>query len=291
MATVTEMRAWLREHTDEDIPARGRLDSRWIAMYEAAHNDPVPGAPDIDWDLADDDEIPVDGADAEPSVPLEPERPPRTARSARAARRAEPVGARTSRLLGSLRGDQGRAGKGGKGKPRKPPRISLENFTARAWSTLGRIVRPLSPATGNCLQAQAAMAGVLLEDVAQGTIVDRILQGPARAEDKLDKAAALILPPVLVFAIEQNQAAAAAGAKTVQAAAMRHAVLVPVLREALRIGLEVSESYADQIRGRLEREQRYDAQIDELLGLIFGQPQAAPEPDEAPEPEMAGAGV
>jgi hypothetical protein len=284
MATVTEMRAWLRENTGEDIPARGRLDARWIQMYEAA-NGTDPG--DADWDLGDDGDG-IDGPDdLEPSVPLEPERAPRTARSARASRRAEPVGAKTSRLLGSLRGQQGAKKTGARKKAK--PRISLENFTARAWSTFGRMVYPISPATGNCLQAQAAMAGVLLEDVAQGTIVDRLLQGPARAEDKLDKVAALALPPLVVFAIEQNQAAVAAGAKTPQAGMIRHAMLMPVLRESLRIGLEVSESYSEQIKARLEREQRFGAEIDTLIALIFGQAEATAEDVPEQEQEYANA--
>jgi hypothetical protein len=284
MATVTEMRAWLRENTGEDIPARGRLDARWIQMYEAANGD---GPGDPDWDLGDDADGMADPDDLEPSVPREPERAPRTARSARAARRAEPVGAKTSRLLGSLRGQQAKGKTGAKKKAK--PRISLENFTARAWSTLGRMVAPISPATGNCLQAQAAMAGVLLEDVAQGTIVDRLLQGPARAEDKLDKVAALTLPPLVVFAIEQNQAAVQAGAKSPQQGMMRHAMLMPVLRESLRIGLEVSEQYADQIKARLEREQRFGAEIDQLIALIFGQAEATAEDVPEPEPEYANA--
>lgn len=287
MANVTEMRAWLREHTDEDIPARGRLDARWIQMYEAANNDPPAGPDPLDWDLGGDDDL-ADPDDLEPSVPLEPERAPRTARAARASRRAEPVGARTGRLLGSLWAPQDPKAKAkAKSKAKPKPRISLENFTARAWSTLGRMASSISPATGNCLQAQAAMAGVLLEDVAQGTIVDRLLQGPARAEDKLDKVAALVLPPVVVFAIEQNQAAVAMGAKTVQQGAMRQAMLMPVLRESLRIGLEVSEAYADQIKARLEKEQRYGQEIDDIIALIFGQVDANAEQPE-PEREMAG---
>ena len=55
MATVTEMRAWLRANTSEDIPARGRLSPNLIALYEANHN---ASTDDDDWDLpatGDDD--------------------------------------------------------------------------------------------------------------------------------------------------------------------------------------------------------------------------------------------
>ena len=277
MATAAEKRAWLRDNTTEDIPDRGRIRPDLDKLYDDAH--PLnPG----DWDVEDGGDDLATAMDTEPDVPMEPEGRPATPRAARQARRARP---RTGRLLGKLLGDDGKT-KAKAGAKRKVPRISLENFTARAYSTLGRMVRPISPATGNCLQAQAAMAGVLLEDVAQGTIIDRFLQGPARAEDKLDKGFALVAPPLLVFAIEANQAAVQAGAKTPQQGMVRHAMLMPVLRESLRIGLEVSEGFADQIKARLEREQEFDGQIDELISLIVGQVTA--EAEEVPDPEMAG---
>lgn len=286
MATIAEKRAWLRDNGHEP-PARGRLGD-FEAIYDQAH-----AGGDADWDLPGPGDMMAD-PDAEPETPLEPETPPKTIRSERSARRARPAGEKVMRgadgVVGRLFFGE-RKGKEGKAKPkgRPKPRISLENFTVRAYSTLGRMVRPMSPATGNCLQAQAAMAGVLLEDVAQGTIVDRLLQGPARAEDKLNKGFALVMPPLVVFAIEQNQAAVAQGVKTPQQGMMRHAFLMPVLRESLRVGLEVSEGFGDQIRERLEREAKFDAQIDELITLIFGH--AVAEAEDVPEPEMAGASV
>jgi hypothetical protein len=283
MATVTEMRSWLRDH-GHDVPVRGRLEQRWITLYEE-ENPAADGAAD-DWDLPDDTDLgTIDAGEEEPSVPLTPERPPRTARAARAERRAQPVGQRTGRLLGALRGEQG--GKKTGSKKKAPPRTSVEKFTSRLYSSLGRMIAPLSPATSNCLQAQAAMAGVILEDTVRGTFADRILQPAARAEDKLNKMAALVLPPVVVFAIEQNQAAVQMGAKTPQQGMVRHAMLMPALRESLRIGLEVSESYGDQIKARLEMNQRLDAEIDDLIGLIFGQ--VPGQAEDVPEPQMAGA--
>jgi hypothetical protein len=135
----------------------------------------------------------------------------------------------------------------------------------------------------NCIQAQAAMAGVIMEDVAQGTIVDRLLQPAARAEDKLDKVFALVAPPLIVLGLEQS------AQLPPQQAMVRQAFLMPILRESLRIGLEVSESYADQMRARLEQDAKWDAQIDDLIRLIFMQPTATAEDVAAPEPEMAGA--
>jgi hypothetical protein len=279
MATLADKRAWLREYTAEDIPARGRLRPDLEAMYDDAHPD-TPDAADGDWDLGGDETEVADPEDLEPSVPMQPERAPRTARAARSERRAQPPAARASRVVSSLLG--GKQGKpGAKGK-KTPPRIGLEKFVTRGYSTLGRMVAPLSQPMSRCLQAQAAMAGVIFEDMARGTMADRLLQPMARAEDRLDKGFALAAPPLIVLAIEQTQVAVNAGRIDQQQAMVRMAFLQPILRESLRIGLEVSESYADQMKARIEQDAKWDAQVDDLIGMIFEMPAAA-------EAEMAGA--
>jgi hypothetical protein len=289
MATLADKRAWLRLNTSEEVPSRGRLRPDLEAMYDNAHPDDEPA--DDGWDSARDYEIAdaagrfeewadnLDPEDLEPSVPMQPERPPRTARSARAARRAEPVGARTSRLVATVIGGKDKGKPGPKKKP--APRIGLEKFISRGYSTLGRMVKPLSGPMGNCLQAQAAFAGVVFEDMARGTVMDRLLQPAAKAEDKLDKGFALIAPPLIVLAIEQTQVAVNAGRLEPQQAMVRMAFLQPILRESLRIGLEVSESYAEQMKARIEQDARWDAEVDGLISMIFEMP--------APEPAMAGA--
>jgi hypothetical protein len=278
MATLADKRAWLREYTAEDIPARGRLRPDLEAMYDDAHPD-TPDAADGDWDLGGDETEVADPEDLEPSVPMQPERAPRTARAARSERRAQPPAARASRVVSSLLG--GKQGKpAAKGK-KTPPRIGLEKFVTRGYSTLGRMVAPLSQPMSRCLQAQAAMAGVIFEDMARGTMADRLLQPVARAEDRLDKGFALAAPPLIVLAIEQTQVAVNAGRIDQQQAMVRMAFLQPILRESLRIGLEVSESYADQMKARIEQDAKWDAQVDDLIGMIFEMPAA--------EPEMAGA--
>jgi hypothetical protein len=280
MATLADKRAWLREYTSEDIPARGRLRPDLARLYDDAHpGDDAPPAADPDddgWDMAGDYEMEsADAEDLEPSVPMQPERPPRTARTARAARRAEATpAARTSRLVGSLLGT-GKAKAPPKGKGKPPPRMSLEKFVTRGYSTLGRMVAPLSQPMSRCLQAQAAFAGVILEDIARGTLADRLLQPMARAEDKLDKGFALAAPPLIVLAIEQTQVAVSSGRIDQQQAMVRMAFLQPVLRESLRIGLEVSESYAGQMKARIEQDAKWDQQVDDLIGLIFGMPETA----------------
>jgi len=278
------MRAWLRANTSEDIPARGRLQPRLIQMYEDANG--TTTADDDDWDLpatGDDDTAFPD--ELEPSVPMQPERPPRTPRTQRAehraAQRAQPVTQRTSRWLGKLMGDDTKTKAKAKGK--KIPRTSLEKLVTRGYTELGKMLAPLSRPMSNCLQAQAAFAGVVLEDTFRDTIIDRALQPMARAEDKLGKVFALTVPPLAVLAIEQTHLAVNVGRLTAEQGMVRLAFIQPVLRESLRKGLEVSEQYADQIRVRLEQDAKWDEEVDKLLALIFEQP--APQP----EPEMAAA--
>jgi hypothetical protein len=267
MATTAEIRSWLRDQ-GETVPDKGRLNPALVAMYDQAH----PAAPsddDTEWDLDAPAEI-LDVEDLEPDVPMTPERRPRTKKTGRAEQRAKTPF--TSRLLGSKPAE-------GRKPPRKVTgRISLEKFTTRMYSSLGRMVRPLSVPMSNCLQAQAAMAGVLLEDMVKHTTLDRILQPAARAEDKLDKGIALVAPPLLTLAIEQSFQLPP------DQMMVRQAVLMPMLRESLRIGMEVSQSFAEQIKTRIEQDAKWDREIDDMIALIFAQPQATV----VPEPEMAG---
>jgi hypothetical protein len=51
----------------------------------------------------------------------------------------------------------------------------------------------------------------------------------------------------------------------------------------------VTESYAEQITMRLEQNARYDAQIDKLITMIFGQVEGEAEQAEDPEPATMSA--
>lgn len=268
MATVTEKRAWLCANTTEEIPSRGRLSPALEALYDQAHPSDDDGG--LDGGVTDAD---FASLDEEPEVPLRPEEPPATPRARKARQRQQPAAKRARGLAGKLLGSSGKP----KGKPK--PRISLEKFTARGYAMLGRMTQPISLPMSRCLTAQAPMAGIILDDVARGTIADKILQPVARAEDKLDKVFALTAPPLLVLAIDMSSQLPP------KEAAVRQAFLLPMLRESLRVSLEVSESYADRVAAAFERNERLDQQVDELLAMIFGQVAAEPEP----EPEPAGA--
>jgi hypothetical protein len=268
------MRQWLHDN-GRTQSMKGRISAEDKAFYDAAHGGAAP-------DEAEPDDLGVSAADfpgedeAEPDTVAGEQQPKRVRTRKPAAARAR------SGLVRGLLGSQSSKTKKKPG-PRKAPRVSLEKFTSRGWTMLGRMAMSVSPPTGRCLQAQAPMAGVILNDIARDTVADRILQPLARAEDKLDKVFALTAPPLIVMALDASK-----GLPPGEQAA-RQAILVPMLREALRVSLEVTESYAEQITMRLEQNARYDAQIDKLIAMIFGQVEGEAEATADSESEMASA--
>jgi hypothetical protein len=267
MATVTEMRAWLRDN-GHDVPQRGVLRPDLVDAYNDAHADPMnPEWPD-DADLLDV------GVDDEPAPVRAETRPSRPARQRKtASQRADSVIGRV--LFGEGKKPQPKA------RGKQPPRMSLEKFTGRLYSMAGRVLTPISPAAANCVTVQGPMAGVLLEEALRGTVADRVLQPLARAEEKLDVAFALVAPPLACMAIEM-----ASQLEPSPQVMLRKTVAFQMLREGLRTGLEISEKYGDKIAEVIERQRRSDEEVDRLISLIFPPP---PEAEYVPGAEMAGA--
>jgi hypothetical protein len=266
MATVTEMRRVLREH-GEDVPARGRLNADDIAKYEKLTDDP-------DWDTSGDDAL-ADPDELEPSVPMQAEKPPRTARSDRRDRRARPAAEQ-------VRGWRKRKPADPKTRKRKQPRVSVDHLVSRAWEGIARIAQPLSLPLSRCLQVQSPVAGMILEEIVAGTLVDRALQPVARAEEKAEKVLALVGPPLLVLAIEQSFVLPP------EQMMMRQALLMPMLKESLRMWLRIAGPKVEEAARREAKEyETFGRTIDEMVTLFFGQATASAE--QVPDPEMAGA--
>lgn len=273
MASVTEMRDWLRGQ-GEDVPVRGKLSADWIDRYEQAHGDlPLPDADDFPDPGDDDDAI---GADDLPPMADEV-RPSRPRTRARPAERASAAG---DRLLGRILGGPGKAPAKPKAKGKAKPRVSLESFISRSYEAAGRVLAPLSPAAAACIGIQAPMAGVILEDKLRNTVADRFLQPVARAEDLMNATFALVAPPIACMGIEMTYMQ-----EQTPQVMFRRGVLVQVLREGLRTGLEVSEKYGEQIAEAAAKRARYDGEVDRLIAMIFPPPKV----EDVPEPEMAGA--
>jgi hypothetical protein len=268
--TDDEIRAGLRELGHEP-PERGRLSAKWKGIYDAGT--PAAGP---DWDTAGDGADDLAAADdLEPSVPMQAEQPPRTARSGRRERRARPAG---ERLFGKRKTPAG--------KPkRKPPRVPVDHLVGRAWEALARFAQPLSMPVSRCLQVQSPVAGMILEEIVAGTMADRLMQPVARAEEKAEKVLALVAPPILVLALEQTQYLEPAQAQ------MRQALIVPMLRESLRIWLQVAGPKVEEAaRREAEYQETFGHTIDELIAMFMGTVVPG-EVVEEPEPEMAGAGA
>lgn len=283
MATVTEMREWLRGQ-GHDVPQRGRLRPELLDLYNDAHPTPIL-EDDPDWDLADAGSDMIDPDELEPSIPMQPERPPRTARSQRAARKAEPVTQKASTFLGRLLGSDTKKDAAKKGKTVK--RTSLEKLITDVYGEFGKMLGQLSMPMSRCVQSQAPFAGLVWEDMLRDTIIDKALQPVARAEEKWDKGFALVATPLAVFAVEQNHMALANDVITPGQFAVRQMAAMPVLRRGLRKQLEISRLYADQIQAKIQQDAELDAEVDALIAMFFAAPQGTMEPE--PEPEMAGA--
>ena len=259
MATTEEIRAWLAGN-GYDVPDRGRIREDLRQAYDAAHASPG---------TAEDDDGGISAADfeEEPSA-VTPETRPARPRAGRT--RARKAGGILSGLLSS------KGGSGKQGTRKKTPRTGLDKLITRLYARGGQMMAAVAPATGRCLQAQSAMAGIILEDIAKDTIVDRILQPVARAEDKLDKVFALTAPPVLVLALETTD----------PDNAMRRMLLTQLLRESLLISMDITDAYASQIEETVRKNAENEKRVDDLLKFIFNVPTAE---TEQPEPEMAGA--
>ncbi len=111
---------------------------------------------------------------------------------------------------------------------------------------------------------QAPVAGVVINDVAKGTPLDKVLQPIARLEEKGGKVGALLGPPVLVAAINLNPAL--------------YQPLRPLLKVSLMTWLEVSEPAMKKIQARAARfEEKVGASaedIDAMIDALFAPPPA-----------------
>lgn len=280
MATAADKRAWLKDN-GYNVSARGRLAPKLELAYAEAHPDDFdvedlapPSPADVEDQVLEDVSAAEEPADVRDELP--PVRP--TRRRQAASRPGRGVTGWLSRAFGDGQ-DSNAKGKGkAKAKP-KLPRVPLDRFVGHAYLRLGQLASSVAPATGRCLQAQSAMAGVILEDVARNTAVDKLLQPVARAEDKLDKVFALAAPPIIVFALETGD----------PENMVRRTLLTGLLKESLLISMDVTQQYADKIERMAQRNAENEAAIDQLISFIFGQTPAPGQPQAEREPEMAAA--
>src|SRR4051812_19172359 len=64
------------------------------------------------------------------------------------------------------------------------PRRSVDRIIERVWEGMARLVQPVNLPVARVMAVQAPVAGLLLEDIVKGTVVDRVLQPIVRVEEK-----------------------------------------------------------------------------------------------------------
>jgi len=275
-----EARAILREHGEEP-PKRGTLGTSWRERaQELADFGPQPSgngaepADDYDQGVTADDFGGVSTAADPPDVPAAAAVPEQREQAPRRPRRPH------MSLADRVRA----AGTSGKDKPKPKgkkhhPRVRVDGLISRGWDVLGGLATRVDPPLGRCLMMQAPVAGLILEDVVKGTFVDRALQPVARAEDKAEKVAALVAPPLLVAGLEASQRLPEPQRKA------REAILWPLLVESLVLSERVAGAYADEVIARAQQDGPARERATRLASVIFAVPTEEPATS---EPEPAG---
>jgi hypothetical protein len=271
MATATEVRTWAV--SEGNATSRGKLRTEVIDQWNADHpNDPYePNAPRGETPPADYPDADFDGLfpDADlGDLGDTGETPPRKPRSSKAAPK------------GGFRNPFSRK-KPGAAKKKQPPRVSTEALLGAVWRGGAKLLTPLPPLQ-RTLRMQAPVAGMLLDDVVKGTIVDPLLQPLARLADQGKTVQALAGPPVFVGAIMAHQMRCAQA--EVELNPLFMAVATEGLRSSLMAWMDVAGPKFD---AAMEREALFEAKygqrVDDMIALIFAAPAASAEESEAEE--------
>lgn len=155
----------------------------------------------------------------------------------------------------------------------KPRRTSIEGIVASVWGFGAMMVASkaqLIP-VARVLDMQAPVAGVIINDIAKGTVVDKVLQPFARAGDKGQEVFGLIGPPMITMAILSKPE--------------MYPILRPMLKSSLMTWMEVSEPAMKKVIKRQEQfaERFGEIDLDGMIDNIF-----APPPGYVPAPEDGG---
>lgn len=285
-----EIRDWARA-TGRPVGAKGRISAALRAEYEklaeeaAAHPPAVADSPP-------------------PSPPSASGRGPESDSTGPAGAREETRPRKVRAARTSLRGRVwGGSSRSGRKRKDRGPRVSTEKLIQRGWETAARILLPVNLPVARCLDWQAPTAGAILEEAVRDTVVDKLLQPVARVEDKLELGAALLGPPVLIFALQlpNNQPVrevdvtgpdGKARRQKVPwpAGAMRQQVIMSALVEALDMCVEAQERLPAEVRERQRgREARRTALRVLIQDVFFAPPPASAEAAAAEEEAMARA--
>jgi hypothetical protein len=239
MTDTMDIRVWARAQGLE-IASKGKIPDAIRERWDARdREDGLPAAPDHDGYL--------DATQPEPQSELPPET-------------QQPWWKRP------------RQPKPGPSQPAKR-RVSIADVVSQAWGfgamMLGKNSQTLPMA--RVLQMQAPVAGVLVNDMAKDTVVDRLLQPVARMGQSGQKAVALFGPPVLVGAIMQKP--------------QLYPVLKPALAMSLMTWIEISEPAMRKAEKRAKEfaEKFGEIDIDGIIDALFAPPPGYTPPSEDEE--------
>jgi hypothetical protein len=275
MATAEAVRDWA---VSENLARnRGKLPGHVIDQWDTDHpDDPyqpgpprdgftgnAPDYPDADFDenFPDPDGLGDTGETA-------PQRPKSRARTG-------------STKPGGFFSRRGSKKKPGSKKPL--PRISTEDLLGAAWRGAAKLLTPLPPLQ-RTLRMQAPVAGMLLDDIVQGTIVDPLLQPLARLADQGKTVQALAGPPMFVGAIMAHQMQCAAADPPADPNPLFMAIAVEGLRSSLMAWMDVAGPKFDMAMEReAQFEAKYGQRVDDMIALIFAPPATSEGESEAEE--------
>lgn len=145
------------------------------------------------------------------------------------------------------------------------PRVSVEDILGTVWSGIGSLMSRPSPPVGYMMKLEAPVAGLILEDVVKGTVVDRVLQPVARNGDRAKSLGALVGPPFLVLTLQFRPDLAPD--------------ILPQLRRMMATWIDVAGPKIEIVAEREAKfEEKYGESIDQMMeGLVsyFEQPTEA----------------
>lgn len=148
-------------------------------------------------------------------------------------------------------------------------RHTLDGIGSSAWNGLASMFGGANAPLGRTLAYQAPVAGMLIDDILKGSVVDRMLQPIARMEEQGKTAWGLVGPPLIVAVVQANPALMDRSK--------------PMLASALRAYLEVAGPAMDKLRQRDQKvatalgvdPAEVDAQIMLMVEAIFAPPMDA----------------
>lgn len=247
MATIVEdIREWGREN-GWDVEG-DRLPRGLRAAYDARNDDEsTPIYDDTILYPSNGYHEPVLPEPAEPTEELPP------------VIRKEPVAERARSFVDRVKRAAPAKTKAPRGRKPLKARVGVDKLIALAWRGLAQAAAPINLPVARVLDMQAPVAGLILEDTIKGTIVDRILQPLARAEQGGEAAFALIGPPLLVGVMTSKPEMAP--------------MLVPMLKESLRRWIDIAGPKLEEIEKKDEEfAAKYGTRIDAMIEMFLAPP-------------------